>query len=109
MERSERARLEVLERNLRRELVVVQQMLKTAHPPRRLSDRDIRERALAICAEIRKRGGSVDQDVLRTIVSKRGMPFTAVGSLYSGGYLRKTKTGVALAGRSQRARQRKRR
>jgi hypothetical protein len=88
MERNERARLQAVRRALGRSIVAVDELLKTAQPPRRLSVADIRKRALAICKDIQAHGGSVSKEQLKAIVTKHGMPYTAVGALYAGGYVR---------------------
>jgi hypothetical protein len=89
MERSERQRLEAIKRHLQRDLAVIQELLRTAKAPQRLSDTDIKKRCHSIVAAVKKKGGKVTADQLREIVTKNGMPFSAVGSLVAGKYVKK--------------------
>ena len=103
MERSERIQLQNMRRRLEHNLAALDHLLKKAAPPRRFAKADIRQRAAAICQEVRTRKGVVSKDQLRTIVTKHDMPYTAVGALFAGGYLKDTKTGVVLGSRGQQA------
>lgn len=91
--------MEGVRRQLKASLAAVESVLASKAPPRRLSDADVKRRAEAICHEVRARGGQVSLDQLRAITVKHNMPFTAVGALSAGGYLRRTENGYALARR----------
>jgi hypothetical protein len=97
MERSERQRLEAIKRRLSEGVKAIDELLSTAATPKRLSDRQVKQRALAICSQVRKHGGRVSPDQLKTIVLKHGMPFTAVGALFSGRYLTKRGDHIMVA------------
>mgnify|MGYP001573167080 CR=1 FL=1 len=97
MERSERQRLEAIKRHLQRDLKVIEELLRTAKAPQRLSDAQIKQRALSIVAAIKKKGGKVTAEQLREIVTKQGMPFSAVGSLVAGKYVRKEEKNFCSA------------
>ena len=96
MQRSERKGLETLRRNLKRDLQVVEEVLRVAQPARRLTRGEIRTRARNICRSLKAQGRTVSDDALREIVAKHGMPFASVGALFNSGYLRKSKKGIAL-------------
>ena len=108
MERLERSRLESIKRSLQKSLTTVKELLKIAHAPRRLSHSDVKQRAQTISAAVRAKGGKVTADELRQITTKHGMPFTAVGSLVGGGYLKRTKKGFELGKRGRGVQQTKR-
>ncbi|MBI4032078.1 hypothetical protein HY374_00020 [Candidatus Berkelbacteria bacterium] len=79
-------------------MAAVDELLKTAQPPRRLSDNDIGKRAMAICADIREAGGTVSKDHLRPIVAMHGMPYAAVGrDVGCAGYLERRGRDVGMA------------
>ena len=104
MERSERSRLEAIKRDLQKNLKTVDALLCTAHAPhrlQRLSRRASKERARAICKEVKKRGGRLSREELRDVLAKAKMPFTAVGGLFGAGYLKNTTSGTALGVRGR--------
>lgn len=101
MERSERQRLEGIQRRLNDASKFVADLLKRAERPRLRSQREVTKRVQSILQDVRSGKGTVTQQQLRSIVTKHGMPFTAVGALYAGGYLTKTKTGATLGPRSR--------
>jgi hypothetical protein len=97
MERSERQRLEAIKRRLDDGVKAIDELLATAATPKRMSDRQVKQRALAICSAVRKHGTRVTRDQLKAIVLKHGMPFTAVGALFSGHYLKKQGDHILVA------------
>ena len=99
MERSERIRLQSIQTSLKRNLAAVEALLRTAQPPKRLSNKQVRARARAICQDIKARGGAVQKDQLREIIAKHGMAFTSVGALFGGGYLRESSKGITVGKR----------
>ncbi len=99
MERSERTRLESIRRRMKQDLAAVEVLLRTADPPHRLSKANVRSRAQAICREVQAHGSTVRPERLRAITSKHKMPFSSVGALFAGGYLKKSAKGVSLGKR----------
>ena len=96
MERSERKRLETFRNHLKRDLAAVEELLTKAHEPRRLSRKDTRLRALAICKDVTSHGKPIWEKQLRGIVERHGMPYAAVGSLFGARYLKRSKKGIEL-------------
>lgn len=99
MERSEPIRLESVRRRLKENIATVEQLLKTAESPRRLSDADIKKRVASICRDLGSSGATDSQ--LREIVTKHSMPYHAVGALFAGGYLKRTSKGTVLGSRGR--------
>lgn len=99
MEHSERRRLEAVRRNLKRDLAAVEELLRTAKPARRLTRKQIQSRARNVCRTVKAKGATIDEEALRTIVAKHGMPFASVGALFQAGYLRRSRKGISLGKR----------
>jgi hypothetical protein len=99
MERNERVRLESVRNQLRRNLRLLDQLLQHAPPPRHRSISDIKRRATNICRELAALRRPATPGQLRAVVTKHGMPYTAVGALYAGGYLRRSGKGIVLGAR----------
>lgn len=84
---------------MKQNLSTVEALLRTAQPPKRLSNKEIKVRAKAICQDIVAQGGSVHKEQLREITAKHGMVFTSVGALFASGYLRASSKGIIVARR----------
>ena len=79
-------------------------LLRTATAPKRVTKSQARERALKIVAAIKANRGRVSRDQLREIVTKQGMPFSSVGALFQGGYVKRQGKSYVFGQRGQRAR-----
>ena len=96
MERNERIQLEALQRDLKKQLVRTDTLLRTASPPKRRTPTEAQQRAGKICAEIKASGGTVTRDQLKALAKRHGFPFNNIGALYVAGYL-KTSTGKKVS------------
>ena len=83
---------------------IVNELLRTAKAPTRLTDKQARERASTIWRAIKSQGGAVSEGQLKAILGKHNMPFSAVGALFGAGYLKRQgkKTTVGPRGRGAR-------
>ncbi len=107
MERSEKVRILTIKRGLHKSLGVVDELLRQAEAPRRLSKADVKHRAQSICKAVAAKGGAVSREHLQRIADEHRLPFAAIGSLVGAGYLRTTKTGFRLGARGQAAKRHK--
>lgn len=96
MERFESAYLQAVRRDLLRSLRRVENLLKTAAAPKRLSQKEIEARVARICKEIKAHASGVSAENLRKIAEGHGLPFHTVGALFAGGYLKKTGDAISL-------------